>query len=53
MSLEPTGTEQEKFRTNFKSISSSFASLPLKFPGTAYDRGIKVCLKMNRTKLRV
>ncbi|WOG81997.1 hypothetical protein DCAR_0101156 [Daucus carota subsp. sativus] len=41
MSLEPTGTEQEKFRTNFKSISSSFASLPLKFPGTAYDRGIK------------
>ncbi|KAL8104508.1 hypothetical protein AgCh_028652 [Apium graveolens] len=41
MSLEPTGTEQDKFRTNFKSISSSFASLPLKLPGTAYDRGIK------------
>ncbi|KAL8146348.1 hypothetical protein AgCh_004185 [Apium graveolens] len=34
-------TEQDKFRTNFKSISSSFASLPLKLPGTAYDRGIK------------
>lgn len=41
MSFEPTGTEQEKFQTNFQSISSSFASLPLKFPGTAYDRGIK------------
>ncbi|KAL8158195.1 hypothetical protein AgCh_002766 [Apium graveolens] len=41
MSLEPTGTEQDKYRTNFKSISSSFASLPLKLPGTAYDRGIK------------
>ncbi|KAL8146350.1 hypothetical protein AgCh_004187 [Apium graveolens] len=26
-------TEQDKFRTNFKSISSSFASLPLKLPG--------------------
>ncbi|KAL8099673.1 hypothetical protein AgCh_032076 [Apium graveolens] len=34
-------TEQDKYRTNFKSISSSFASLPLKLPGTAYDRGIK------------
>ncbi|KAL8124547.1 hypothetical protein AgCh_012265 [Apium graveolens] len=35
-------TEQDKYRTNFKSISSSFASLPLKLPGTAYDRGIKL-----------
>ncbi|KAL8103603.1 hypothetical protein AgCh_027975 [Apium graveolens] len=34
-------TEQDKYRTNFKSISSSFASLPLKLRGTAYDRGIK------------
>ncbi|KAL8092442.1 hypothetical protein AgCh_034645 [Apium graveolens] len=41
MSLEPTGTEQDKYQTNFKSMSSSFASLPLKLPGTAYDRGIK------------
>ncbi|KAJ0026418.1 hypothetical protein Pint_07949 [Pistacia integerrima] len=41
MSLEPTGEEQEKFRANFKLISSSFASLPLKLPGTAFNRGIK------------
>ncbi|ESR47678.1 hypothetical protein CICLE_v10003821mg [Citrus x clementina] len=41
MSLEPTGEEQEKFRANFKLISSSFASLPLKIPGTAFYRGIK------------
>lgn len=44
MSLEPTGEEQEKFRANFKLISSSFASLPLKIPGTAFYRGIKVIL---------
>lgn len=42
MSLEPTGEEQEKFRSNFKIISSSFASLPFKLPGTAFHRGIKV-----------
>lgn len=42
MSLEPTGEEQEKFRDNFKLISSSFASLPFKIPGTAFHRGIKV-----------
>ncbi|KAK9943982.1 hypothetical protein M0R45_009568 [Rubus argutus] len=36
MSLEPAGEEQEKFRTNFKLISSSFASLPFKLPGTAF-----------------
>lgn len=42
MSLEPTGEEQEKFRANFKLISSSFASLPFKIPGTAFYRGIKV-----------
>ncbi|XP_021903427.1 abscisic acid 8'-hydroxylase 3-like [Carica papaya] len=41
MSLEPTGEEQEKFRANFKLISSSFASLPFKFPGTAFYRGIE------------
>ncbi|XP_040998034.1 abscisic acid 8'-hydroxylase 3-like [Juglans microcarpa x Juglans regia] len=41
MSLEPTGEEQEKFRANFKLISSSFASLPFKVPGTAFYKGIK------------
>ncbi|XP_055835662.1 abscisic acid 8'-hydroxylase 3-like [Solanum dulcamara] len=41
MSLEPTGEEQEKFRTNFKIISGSFASLPFKVPGTAFYRGIQ------------
>ncbi|OAY58439.1 abscisic acid 8'-hydroxylase 3 [Manihot esculenta] len=41
MSLEPTGEEQEKFRSNFKIISSSFASLPFKIPGTAFHNGIK------------
>ncbi|CAN1235041.1 Abscisic acid 8'-hydroxylase 3 [Linum perenne] len=41
MSLEPTGEEQEKFRSNFKIISSSFASLPFKIPGTAFYNGIK------------
>ncbi|RZB61437.1 Receptor-like protein 33 [Glycine soja] len=38
---EPSGEEQEKFRSNFKIISSSFASLPFKLPGTAFHRGIK------------
>lgn len=42
MSLEPSGEEQEKFRANFKLISSSFASLPFKIPGFAFHRGIKV-----------
>ncbi|CAN4081136.1 unnamed protein product [Withania somnifera] len=41
MSLEPTGEEQEKFRTNFKIISGSFASLPFKVHGTAFYRGIQ------------
>ncbi|KAL3845425.1 hypothetical protein ACJIZ3_002828 [Penstemon smallii] len=41
MSLEPSGEEQEKFRSNFKIISSCFASLPFKIPGTAFYRGIK------------
>ncbi|KAJ4824450.1 hypothetical protein Tsubulata_027708 [Turnera subulata] len=41
MSLEPTGEEQEKFRTNFKIISSSFASLPFKIPGTAFHKGMQ------------
>ncbi|KAK7315220.1 hypothetical protein VNO77_33757 [Canavalia gladiata] len=41
MSLEPKGEEQEMFRSNFKIISSSFASLPFKLPGTAFHRGIK------------
>jgi hypothetical protein len=44
MSLEPTGEEQDKFRANFKLISSSFASLPFKIPGTTFYRGIKVPL---------
>lgn len=42
MSLDPTGQEQEKFRTNFKIISASFSSLPFKVPGTAFYRGIQV-----------
>lgn len=42
MSLEPSGEDQEKFRANFKLISSSFASLPFKIPGFAFHRGIKV-----------
>ncbi|KAG8499446.1 hypothetical protein CXB51_006016 [Gossypium anomalum] len=41
MSLEPSGEEQERFRANFKIISSSFASMPFKIPGTAFHRGIK------------
>ncbi|KAK3428139.1 hypothetical protein EUGRSUZ_F04251 [Eucalyptus grandis] len=41
MSLEPKGEEQEKFNSNFKIISSSFASLPFKVPGTAFHRGIQ------------
>ncbi|PQM34501.1 abscisic acid 8-hydroxylase 3 [Prunus yedoensis var. nudiflora] len=41
MSLEPAGEKQEKFRSNFKLISSSFASLPFKIPGTAFHRGIQ------------
>nr|TKS18695.1 hypothetical protein D5086_0000003640 [Populus alba] len=41
MNLEPAGEEQEKFRSDFKIISSSFASLPFKIPGTAYHNGIK------------
>lgn len=45
MSLEPTGMEQEQFRANFKVISSSFASLPFKIPGTAFHRGIKVMIR--------
>ena len=42
MSLDPSGEEQEKFRSNFKIISSSFSSFPLKLPGTAFHHGIKV-----------
>ena len=42
MSLEPKGEEQEKFRDNFKIISSCFSSLPLNIPGTAFYRGMKV-----------
>jgi hypothetical protein len=52
MSLEPTGEEQEKFRDNFKLISSSFASLPFKIPGTAFYRGIKVKLYSNDNQIR-
>lgn len=46
VSLEPEGEEQEKFRANFKVISSSFASLPLKVPGTAFHRGLKARNRM-------
>ncbi|RCV40066.1 hypothetical protein SETIT_9G021400v2 [Setaria italica] len=46
VSLEPEGEEQEKFRANFKVISSSFASLPLKAPGTAFHRGLKARNRM-------
>ncbi|TVU43979.1 hypothetical protein EJB05_03401, partial [Eragrostis curvula] len=46
ISLEPEGEEQEKFRANFKVISSSFASLPLKLPGTAFHRGLKARNRM-------
>ncbi|KAK7848681.1 abscisic acid 8'-hydroxylase 3 [Quercus suber] len=47
MSLEPIGEEQEKFRANFKLISSSFASLPFKIPGTAFYRGIQARDRIN------
>lgn len=47
MILEPAGKEQEKFQANFKLISSSFASLPLKLLGTAFNQGIKVVLFNN------
>uniref|UniRef100_A0A0D9W143 Cytochrome P450 n=1 Tax=Leersia perrieri TaxID=77586 RepID=A0A0D9W143_9ORYZ len=50
MSLEPEGEEQEKFRANFKIISSSFASLPLKIPGTAFHRGLKTLLRKHGGK---
>lgn len=50
MSLEPIGEEREMFRANFKQISSLFASLPFKIPGTAFHRGIKVTFHYN-TKL--
>ncbi|KAF9601246.1 hypothetical protein IFM89_018356 [Coptis chinensis] len=41
MSLEPSGEEQEQFRANFKLISSSFASMPFKIPGSAFYNGIR------------
>ncbi|KAL4182722.1 hypothetical protein AMTRI_Chr11g151640 [Amborella trichopoda] len=41
MSLESHGEEQENFRNNFKTISSAFATLPLKIPGFAFYKGIK------------
>ncbi|KAF6154039.1 hypothetical protein GIB67_043054 [Kingdonia uniflora] len=47
MSLEPAGEEQEKFRSNFKLISSSFSSLPFKIPGTAFYSGMKVLFPDN------
>ncbi|KAK1264360.1 Abscisic acid 8'-hydroxylase 3 [Acorus gramineus] len=46
MSLEPHGEEQEKFRANFKLISSSFASLPFKIPGTSFYRGLEARNRM-------
>ncbi|XP_058078127.1 abscisic acid 8'-hydroxylase 3-like [Magnolia sinica] len=46
ISLEPWGEEQEKFRANFKIISSSFASLPFNVPGFAFYRGIQARNKM-------
>ncbi|GLU16546.1 hypothetical protein SLE2022_329770 [Rubroshorea leprosula] len=47
MSLEPTGEGQEKFRANFKIISSYFASLPLNIPGTAFYHGLKARDRMH------
>lgn len=44
VSLEPSGEEQDKFRANFKLISSSFASLPFKIPGTTFHHGIQAWL---------
>ncbi|KAL6009660.1 hypothetical protein ACLOJK_000089 [Asimina triloba] len=41
MGIEPWGEEQEKFRANFKIISSAFASLPVNLPGFAFHNGIK------------
>lgn len=52
MSLEPTGEEQEKFRSNFKIISSSFASLPFKIPGTAFHNGIKVSILLKTNNIK-
>lgn len=48
MSLEPEGTEQENFRANFKIISSCFASLPFKIPGTAFYRGLEVSFLLKK-----
>lgn len=53
MSLEPIGEEQEKFRANFKIISSSFAFLPFKIPGTAFYRGIQATIHYNTKLLSV
>ncbi|XP_077247548.1 abscisic acid 8'-hydroxylase 3-like [Tasmannia lanceolata] len=51
ISLEPSGEEQEKFRANFKLMSSSFASVPLKIPGFAFHFGLKarenMCAMLN------
>ncbi|GKU90643.1 hypothetical protein SLEP1_g4613 [Rubroshorea leprosula] len=47
MSLEPTGEGQEKFRANFKIISSYFASLPLNIPGTGFYHGLKARDRMH------
>ncbi|KAJ0976541.1 hypothetical protein J5N97_012015 [Dioscorea zingiberensis] len=41
MSLEPEGHEQENFHANFKIISTCFASLPFKIPGTKFHRGLE------------
>ncbi|XP_064940456.1 abscisic acid 8'-hydroxylase 3-like isoform X1 [Musa acuminata AAA Group] len=46
MSLEPAGGEQDEFRANFKLISSTFSSLPLKIPGTTFHRGIQARNRM-------
>ncbi|CAI9115705.1 OLC1v1016685C1 [Oldenlandia corymbosa var. corymbosa] len=46
MSLEPTGEEQEKFRANFKIMSTSFSALPIKIPGTAFHRAMKARNRM-------
>ncbi|URE31062.1 Cytochrome P450 [Musa troglodytarum] len=46
MSLEPAGGEQDEFRANFKLISATFASLPLKIPGTTFHRGIQARNRM-------
>ncbi|KAK9944003.1 hypothetical protein M0R45_009588 [Rubus argutus] len=51
MSLDPACEEQEKFRANFKLISSSFASLPFKLPAIDFHSGIQARDRMTNNVL--